>query len=601
MGSKPIKILFLAPDPSDAARLRLGEELRNIQNRLEQTSYRLESRWAVRPEDVLHAILEIRPHVVHFSGHGQETGEICLQDDLGSIKPVQPEALAALFKLAAEYVKCVIINTCYSEDQAKAIAKFIPFVIGMKTSIGDQAAIVFAKGFYIALQSEESIEPKSIEKAFEAGCVAIWLDGIPREHLTPILFGDPRNRLRSEIEAVRFSLRGRNAMLGDVYRMAWHEKGRKLGLLREEIEVIINDTLKPIQNIERLSRKYEQAFKGIIKYEFPLSEESCQALKFLQNALELQDEDVALIENRITTEPYLRSAKAYLERGFAQSQQKDYQKAIEYYTKAIEIKPDYSHAYLERGFAHYHSNNKQAAIQDYSQAIEIDGDWGLFNLPYAYLERGLAYEFLEDKKGAIENYTQAITLKSSYSRAYLERGYAHYQLGDKEAAIKDYTQAIETNSDWDGRNRARAYLNRGLAYYYSGNIEAAIKDWTETIKLKPNYSLAYYNRGLAYSDLGDKQAAIQDYTKAIEVNGDWGAIRLQSAYLRRGLIYYELGNVQEALKDFQKADSSLQIPGLNLDKLSEDDLDALLDLDNWVLDSPNVNHKDIDDELDSES
>jgi tetratricopeptide (TPR) repeat protein len=588
MENNSTRILFLAPDPSNAARLRLGEELRNIQERLERTPYRLESRWAVRPEDVLHAILEIKPHVVHFSGHGLETGEICLQDNQGNVKPVQPKALAELFRLAAEHVKCVVINTCYAEEQAKAIAEFVPFVIGMKTSIGDQAAITFAKGFYIALQSEETIKPQSIERAFGAGSVAIRLDGISKEHLTPILFGDPRNRLRSEIDAVRFSLRSQNAMLTNIYRMVWQERGKKLGLRREEIEVIISSALRPIQDIERQSQKYEQAFKEITKYEFPPSEESRKALQALQTVLGLQDEIVAQIENRIASDPHMGSPQAYLERGSAQSQQKDYQKAIEHYTQALELKPDYSHAYLARGFSYYHLGDKQKAIADYSKAIEIDTDWGLFNLPGAYLERAFAHEFLKDAKAAFEDYTQAIALKPSSSRAYLERGYAHYQVGDREAAIKDYTQAIEMNSDWSSADRSRAYLNRGLAYYYSENMDAAVKDWTETINQKSNYSLAYYNRGLAYSELGNKDAAIQDYTKAIEVNGDWGETRPQNAYLKRGFIYLELNNKQAALKDFQEVDAALQIPGLDLNKLSETDLESLIDLGDLILPDTNL-------------
>ncbi len=47
-------------------------------------------------------------------------------------KSIPPEALASLFSLVTEYVKCVIVNTCYSEIQAKAIAQYVPVVIGTK-------------------------------------------------------------------------------------------------------------------------------------------------------------------------------------------------------------------------------------------------------------------------------------------------------------------------------------------------------------------------------------------------------------------------------------------------------------------------------------
>lgn len=101
---------------------------------------------------------------------------------MGNYQLVEPEALAAMFELFAEQVKCVVLNACYSETQAKAIAEHIPFVIGMNDQIGDKAAIAFAVGFYKAL-----VANYPIEDAYKFGCVEIRLQGIP-EHLKPVIF-----------------------------------------------------------------------------------------------------------------------------------------------------------------------------------------------------------------------------------------------------------------------------------------------------------------------------------------------------------------------------------------------------------------------------
>jgi hypothetical protein len=86
-----------------------------------------------------------------------------------------------LFKLVTDHVNCVVLNACYSDIQAEAIVEHIPFVIGMKRAIGDEAAIAFAVGFYKALGAN-----RSIEEAYEFGCVEIQLQGIPEES-TPVL------------------------------------------------------------------------------------------------------------------------------------------------------------------------------------------------------------------------------------------------------------------------------------------------------------------------------------------------------------------------------------------------------------------------------
>ncbi|MEO1430998.1 MAG: CHAT domain-containing protein [Cyanobacteria bacterium J06633_8] len=182
----PVKILFLAADPSNASRLRLGQELRDIKERLriakEPNKFQLEQRESVRVGDITQAIFDFEPQIIHFSGHGTNQGELCFENDLGQIQAVEAEALAAMFDLLVEQVNCVLLNACYSEIQAKAIAKHIPYVIGMNDAIGDKAAIAFAVGFYKALAAN-----RGVEKAYKFGCVEIRLQGIA-EHLKPVLY-----------------------------------------------------------------------------------------------------------------------------------------------------------------------------------------------------------------------------------------------------------------------------------------------------------------------------------------------------------------------------------------------------------------------------
>ena len=104
-----------------------------------------------------------------------------MRTEQGKALLIQPEALAALFKRFTNQVNCVVLNACYSEIQAKAIAKHIKYVIGMNQAIGDKAAIAFAIGFYQALG-----EGRSIEDAYGLGCVQIQMQNLPG-HLTPVL------------------------------------------------------------------------------------------------------------------------------------------------------------------------------------------------------------------------------------------------------------------------------------------------------------------------------------------------------------------------------------------------------------------------------
>ncbi|MBW4420024.1 MAG: AAA-like domain-containing protein [Myxacorys californica WJT36-NPBG1] len=178
------RILILAANPRNSTPLDLNQEVREIDEALKlsklRDQYDLVQRWAVRPRDMRRAVLEVKPHIVHFSGHGVGEGGLALEDGAGQAKLVSTEALAGMFKLA-EQVECVLLNACYSEIQATAIAQHIPYVIGMNQAVGDRAALEFAVGFYDALGAGESIE-----QAFQQGCIAIEMESIP-EHLTPVL------------------------------------------------------------------------------------------------------------------------------------------------------------------------------------------------------------------------------------------------------------------------------------------------------------------------------------------------------------------------------------------------------------------------------
>jgi len=178
-------ILILASNPKNTSQLRLDEEVREIDAGLQRAKKRelfdLKQRWAVRVQDVYQAMLDFQPQIVHFSGHGTGDDGLALEDEFGKSKLVDTQALAKLFELFSTTIECVVFNACYSEVQAEAIVKHIPYVIGMNQAIGDRASVKFATGFYNALGAGESVE-----FAYKLGCNVIQLDGIP-EHLTPVL------------------------------------------------------------------------------------------------------------------------------------------------------------------------------------------------------------------------------------------------------------------------------------------------------------------------------------------------------------------------------------------------------------------------------
>ena len=189
--SRPIKILVLATNPKETVHLRLDEEMRSIDQALQQSRFRdkfeIEQQWAVRVSDLQRLLLRYKPDIVHFSGHGSESSEIILEDSEGNSKPVPASALSRLFSLVKDNIRCVVLNACYSEAQAEAIAQHINCVVGMSRAIGDDAAISFSEAFYGALG-----DGRDIKTAFELGCNQIDLENLDEQD-TPKLKATKEN------------------------------------------------------------------------------------------------------------------------------------------------------------------------------------------------------------------------------------------------------------------------------------------------------------------------------------------------------------------------------------------------------------------------
>jgi serine/threonine protein kinase len=296
------------------------------------------------------------------------------------------------------------------------------------------------------------------------------------------------------------------------------------------------------------------------------------ATDYFERAYKLDDSD-----RKGAIEDYTQAIKlkpdypeAYNNRGLRREESGDHKGAIEDYTQAIALKLDYPEAYNNRGISRGELGDKKGEIEDYTQSIK-------FNHPQAYSNRGISRGESGDHKGAIEDYTQAIALKSDYPEAYNNRGISRGKSGDHKGAIEDYNQAITLNSDY-----SEAYYNRGDSQGELGNQEDAIKDYTQAIKIKPDYFEAYNSRGIAWYKLGDNDGAIKDYTQAIKIKpedpivyGNRGLSRDKSgdhkgaiedytqaikikpdyfeAYNNRGLVRSNLGDNDGAIKDYTQA------------------------------------------------
>jgi hypothetical protein len=173
-----VKILFFAADPHSvpphgrADRLLLDEDIRQIREKVRASEHRdaleFDYRLAARQDDLLQALNEVQPDVVHFSGHGWSEG-LFLMDSEGR-RPLGADVglLTELFRVFRGRIRVVVLNACLSHSQAEAVARVVGCAIGMHGKISDQAAITFGAAFYRAIGFGHSVQT-----AFDQACLAL--------------------------------------------------------------------------------------------------------------------------------------------------------------------------------------------------------------------------------------------------------------------------------------------------------------------------------------------------------------------------------------------------------------------------------------------
>lgn len=154
--------------------------------------------------------------------------------------------------------------------------------------------------------------------------------------------------------------------------------------------------------------------------------------------------------------------------------EKDLNKKIEYFTKAIEFKPDDAWAYCLRGIAKDDLGKYNEAIADYDKAIQIS---------------------------------------PTYKDPYNNRGYSKYNLRRYAESIADCNKAIQLDP-----NYKEAYNNRGISKHELGKYVEAISDFDIVIQLDPNYPRAYANKGCSLVKLGRYGEGVDLINKALKLD-----------------------------------------------------------------------------------
>ena len=243
--------------------------------------------------------------------------------------------------------------------------------------------------------------------------------------------------------------------------------------------------------------------------------------KVIENLrLKLSDEEEGLVKKQPTekTEAYYLYLKGryYWNKFTAQ----DFEKAISYFSQAIEKDPNYALAYVGlsdtyRAFSTYYLPPKECmpkAKEAILKALEIDntlaeahGSLGMLKLQYDW-----------DGISAEREFKLAIELDPNY--LYGQRLYSNYLLvtAQFEESIAETQQALKIDPFSLPGN-----LGLGWRYYFARQYDNAIKHLQEMLQTDMACFSTYFVLGLAYLQKEMFQEAVFEFQKAKNLDDTW--------------------------------------------------------------------------------
>ncbi len=200
----------------------------------------------------------------------------------------------------------------------------------------------------------------------------------------------------------------------------------------------------------------------------------------------------------------MHKAMITLAMGTIYAADKEYNRALDYYQKALKINPDYPGIYNQIGRTNQTLGDVNAALRNYEKEIKQNPDF-----IEAYLNLAFTYRTLKEYDKAISYCEKAIEIDPRIPEIYLELGNVYDAAHQRFKAIEQFKKAIELNP-----NNILAFDYLGWAHINLEQFDQALTAFKKAIEIDPTYAAAYNGLGSAYYHLKKYSQARENFTKA---------------------------------------------------------------------------------------
>ncbi len=313
------------------------------------------------------------------------------------------------------------------------------------------------------------------------------------------------------------------------------------------------------------------------------------------------------------------SSQFYFQKGLEEKKVKRYMVASEYFTKAVELNPAFTHAHIENGYANIEMRKTDAAKASFAKAFELEPEnemviKELANIYFNYRQyqqaldmaqkcktctnkdriMAMCYYNMEDygkaeklllsvaaknpkdaevtytlasnylamglEPKAITWYENAVLLDDKKSKWFFELGLLYSNNNNYKKAVAAYSKAAEL-----GFIRGNDFNeNLGFAYIYSGDFNSGEKVLNDLVSRRPGDKELIRDVAAAFFDSKNYDKALDFCQKLLEMDMKDG-----KALYQAGLCFQKKGMVERGMQMCDKAiELDPTLAGLKTKKLA---------------------------------
>ena len=207
----------------------------------------------------------------------------------------------------------------------------------------------------------------------------------------------------------------------------------------------------------------------------------------------------------------MQDSRMWLSKARALTGHREYERAITYYSMALEIEEKNENIWFEKGDLHRKLKQWNESETCFQNATEIDYTFGK-----AWLKLAQTKERLEKLDQAEESYHIALESECNHGLAYLGLGRSQSKLGKVKDALKSVEKSIAIMKE-----DYRPYMVRGDIYFGLGDYERAdSKGYSKAVNIRPDLKRGWRKLTKVYRAQDKNELLIMSLSRIIEIDSE---------------------------------------------------------------------------------